>query len=162
MCVCVYPQAILAVRTITSETKDTIMLSIKFVAIILLNVLIVQKFERFLLTRKGRSFCFDVQFTCKVLYTLQLTNNDIVHVYKTMVIWCVTRIDGPSPRSSKVYDEYRPSPAALADNHKHLMTLVLGCLFMYIQHDYDILYVHIMYILYSLLPMYNCVLRLVP
>ena len=149
MCVCVYPQAILAVRTITSETKDTIMLSIKFVAIILLNVLIVQKFERFLLTQKGRSFCFDVQFTCKV-------------VYKTMVIWCVTRIDGPSPRSSKVCDEYRPSPAALADSHKHLMTLVLGCLFMYIQHDHDILYVHIMYILYSLLPMYNCVLRLVP
>ena len=64
MCVCLH--AILAVYTITSKTKDTIVLSVEFEAIVKRRFSLthlVRKLERFYLPRWGRPFCLDMQYT---------------------------------------------------------------------------------------------------
>ena len=72
MCVClsVFPQAILAVRAITSKTKDTIVLSVEFGVSIERHFLKHVWLERFYLPWQGRLFCLDVQFTCNVSATV--------------------------------------------------------------------------------------------
>ena len=57
--------AILAVRAITSKTKDTIVLSVKFEAILKRHFSerhLVRKSERFYLPLRGWPFCLHVQF----------------------------------------------------------------------------------------------------
>ena len=60
LCVCLSGHAILAVRAIKSIMKDTIVLSVRFAAILKwrfsLKNCLVQKLEHFLLTSAGRLF----------------------------------------------------------------------------------------------------------
>ena len=73
VCVCLSAHAILAVRAIKSITKDTIVLSVRFAAILKwhfsLNCLI-RKLERFYLPRQDRAFLVDAYSACNVSYTL--------------------------------------------------------------------------------------------
>ena len=74
VCVCLSAHAILVVRAIKSITKDTIMLSVRFAAILKwrfsLNGLI-RNLERFYLPRQDRAFLVDVYSACNVSYTLR-------------------------------------------------------------------------------------------
>ena len=70
------PHAILAVRAITSKTKDTIVLSVEFEAIIKKAFFLKtsgSKVRALLLTSVGTAFCLDVKSTCNVSYTLRYT-----------------------------------------------------------------------------------------
>ena len=73
-CVCLSAHAILAVRAIRSITKDAIVLSVRFAAILKwrfsLNGLI-RKLERFYLPRQDRASLVDAYSACNVLYTLR-------------------------------------------------------------------------------------------
>ena len=73
VCVCVFVclQAILAVRAITSKSKDTIMLNIEFGEKLkgyFSFKCLVRKLEHFYLPRQRQPFCLAVQFTCNVLW----------------------------------------------------------------------------------------------
>ena len=75
MCVCLSGHAILAVRAIKSIMKDTIVLSVRFAAILKwrfsLNCLI-RKLERFFyLPRQGQPFLVDANPAWNVSYTLR-------------------------------------------------------------------------------------------
>ena len=89
--------AILAVRAITSKTKDTIVLSVEFEAIIkscFSQRRLVRKLEYFYLPQSGWPFCLDVQFTCNVSYTLHYMFAYMLHTHYLMgtkVIWMIAR-----------------------------------------------------------------------
>ena len=72
--VCLSAHAILAVRAIKGITKDTIVLSIRFPAILKwhfsLNCLI-QKLEHFYLPWQDQAFLVDAYSACNVSYTLR-------------------------------------------------------------------------------------------
>ena len=76
MCVsvCLSAHAILAVRATKSITKDTIMLSVRFAAILKLRFslnCLIRKLERLLLTSVGAAIFVDAYSACNVSYTLR-------------------------------------------------------------------------------------------
>ena len=71
--VCLSAHAILAVRAIKSITKDTIVLSVRFAAILKLHFFLnclIRKLEHFYLPRQGRTSLVDAYSAYIVSYTL--------------------------------------------------------------------------------------------
>ena len=74
MYVCLSAHAILAVRAIKSITKDTIVLSIRFSAILkwrFLKIVLFKSWSVFYLPRQERPSLVDAYSACNVSYTLR-------------------------------------------------------------------------------------------